>query len=91
MNLTGAPWGWPSRGGAVLYRLSPQLGEDPPPVEDPGLCEKLKKLNNMSAKCPNLTIKVKIGKKNPQKTILQKFVSLAKLNERRFVLMLFKE
>ena len=25
-----APWGWPSRGGAVLYRLSPQLGEDPP-------------------------------------------------------------
>ena len=25
-----APWGWPARGGAVLYRLSPQLGEDPP-------------------------------------------------------------
>ena len=25
-----APWGWPSRGGAVLYWLSPQLGEDPP-------------------------------------------------------------
>ena len=25
-----APWGWPSRGGAVLYRLSPQSGEDPP-------------------------------------------------------------
>ena len=25
-----APWGWPSRGGAVLYRLFPQLGEDPP-------------------------------------------------------------
>ena len=23
-------WGWPSRGGAVLYWLSPQLGEDPP-------------------------------------------------------------
>ena len=20
-----APWGWPSRGGAVLYQLSPQL------------------------------------------------------------------
>ena len=33
-----APWGWPSGGGAVLYRLSPQLGEDPP-VEDPGLCD----------------------------------------------------
>ena len=28
--LMEAPWGWPSRGGAVLYRLSPQLGEDPP-------------------------------------------------------------
>ena len=27
---SSAPWGWPSRGGAVLYRLSPQLGEDPP-------------------------------------------------------------
>ena len=25
-----APWGWPAPGGAVLYRLSPQLGEDPP-------------------------------------------------------------
>ena len=25
-----APWGWPSHDGAVLYRLSPQLGEDPP-------------------------------------------------------------
>ena len=25
-----APWGWPSRGGAVIYRLSPQLGEDSP-------------------------------------------------------------
>ena len=25
-----APWGWPSRGGAVLDILSPQLGEDPP-------------------------------------------------------------
>ena len=35
-----APWGWPSRGGAVLYRLSPQLGEDPP-VEDLGLCDPL--------------------------------------------------
>ena len=30
-TLSGAPWGWPSRGGAVLYQLSPQLGEDPPP------------------------------------------------------------
>ena len=29
-RLVLAPWGWPSRGGAVLYRLSPQLGEDPP-------------------------------------------------------------
>ena len=28
----------PSRGGAVLYRLSPQLGEDPP-VEDPRVCD----------------------------------------------------
>ena len=33
-----APWGWPSRGGAVLYQLSPQFGEGPP-VEDPGLCD----------------------------------------------------
>ena len=38
LSLFLAPWGWPSRGGAVLYRLSPQFGEDPP-VEDPGLCD----------------------------------------------------
>ena len=39
-HRTEAPWGWPSRGGAVLYQLSPSW-EKIPPVEDPGLRDPL--------------------------------------------------